>query len=139
MRWVEDKGRMDARLNGILIDRYEPGEPAAYPTLCKGRFKVDGADDHALEEPTSLNAIGLLPRLAEMGVSAVKIEGRQRSPAYVTQVVSTLRAALDSAHADAARFSHAPNGTPCWRAMPRAPKSPKAHSNVHGNERNPGI
>ena len=74
-----DKGRMDARLNGILIDRYEPGEPAAYPTLCKGRFKVDGADDHALEEPTSLNAIGLLPRLAEMGVSAVKIEGRQRS------------------------------------------------------------
>ena len=79
VRWVEDKGRMDARLNGILIDRYEPGEPAAYPTLCKGRFKVDGADDHALEEPTSLNAIGLLPRLAEMGVSAVKIEGRQRS------------------------------------------------------------
>ena len=45
----------------------------------------------------------------------------------------------DSAHADAARFPRAPNGTPCWRAMPRAPKSPKAHSNVHGNERNPGI
>ena len=87
----------------------------------QGRFKVDGADDHALEEPTSLNAIGLLPRLAEMGVSAVKIEGRQRSPAYVTQVVSTLRAALDSAHADAARFStprmerHA--GAPC-RGLP---------------------
>ena len=116
---------MDARLNGILIDRYEPGEPAAYPTLCKGRFKVDGADDHALEEPTSLNAIGLLPRLAEMGVSAVKIEGRQRSPAYVTQVVSTLRAALDSAHADAARFStprmerHA--GAPC-RGLPSHPR-----------------
>ena len=79
----------------------------------QGRFKVDGADDHALEEPTSLNAIGLLPRLAEMGVSAVKIEGRQRSPAYVTQVVSTLRAALDSAHADAARFSPRPE----WNAM----------------------
>ena len=90
VRWVEENGRMDARLSGILIDRYEPGEPAAYPTLCKGRFDVDGQADHALEEPTSLNAIGLLPRLAEMGVSAVKIEGRQRSPAYVTQVVSTL-------------------------------------------------
>ena len=130
---------MDARLNGILIDRYEPGEPAAYPTLCKGRFKVDGADDHALEEPTSLNAIGLLPRLAEMGVSAVKIEGRQRSPAYVTQVVSTLRAALDSAHADAARFSPRPE----WNAMlarhAEGSQVTKAHSNVHGNERNPGI
>ena len=34
-------------------------------------------------------------------------------PAYVTQVVSTLRAALDSAHADAARFSPRPE----WNAM----------------------
>ena len=113
VRWVEEDGRMDARLSGILIDRYEPGEPAAYPTLCKGRFEVDGQADHALEEPTSLNAIGLLPRLAEMGVSAIKIEGRQRSPAYVTQVVSTLRAALDSAHADGTRFSPRPE----WNAM----------------------
>jgi putative protease len=104
---------MDARLSGILIDRYEPGEPAAYPTLCKGRFEVEGRADHALEEPTSLNAIGLLPRLAEMGVTAIKIEGRQRSPAYVAQVVSTLRAALDSAHADAARFSPLPK----WNAL----------------------
>ena len=69
--------------------------------------------DHALEEPTSLNAIGLLPRLAGMGVSAIKIEGRQRSPAYVTQVVSTLRAALDSAHADPNRYSPRPE----WNAM----------------------
>ncbi|MDX3984677.1 MAG: peptidase U32 family protein [Achromobacter sp.] len=105
VRWVEANGRMDARLSGILIDRYEPGESAAYPTLCKGRFQVDGRDDHALEEPTSLNAIGLLPRLAQMGVRAIKIEGRQRSPAYVAQVVATLRAALDSAQADPARFA----------------------------------
>ena len=27
-----------ARLNGLLIDRYAPDEPAAYPTLCRGRF-----------------------------------------------------------------------------------------------------
>ena len=42
-----------------MIDRYGPSENAAYPTLCKGRFEVEGERDHALEEPTSLNAIGL--------------------------------------------------------------------------------
>lgn len=113
VRWVEQDGRLDARLNGILIDRYGPGEAAAYPTLCKGRFEVEGHADHALEEPTSLNAIGLLPKLAEMGVAAIKIEGRQRSPAYVTQVVSTLRAALDSAHGNPNRYSPRPE----WNAM----------------------
>ncbi len=112
VRWEEKNGYLDARLNGILIDRYAPGEPAAYPTLCKGRFEVEGRPDHALEEPTSLNAIALLPQLAEMGVSAIKVEGRQRSPAYVSQVVATLRAALDSAHANAARYRARPE----WNA-----------------------
>ena len=83
VRWVERDGNLDARLNNIMIDQYAPGEPAGYPTLCKGRFLVDGEVDHALEEPTSLNALSLLPRLLAMGVSAIKIEGRQRSPAYV--------------------------------------------------------
>ena len=32
-----------------------------------------------------------------MGVAAIKIEGRQRSPAYVAQVTRTLRQALDEA------------------------------------------
>jgi putative protease len=112
VRWYDDGDFLEARLNGILIDRYGPGESAAYPTLCKGRFEVEGSDvqelDHALEEPTSLNALSLLPRLYEMGVSALKIEGRQRSPAYVGQVTATLRAALDSVHADPARFSARP-------------------------------
>lgn len=112
VRWQERGGHLDARLNGILIDRYGPGEPAAYPTLCKGRFEVAGDIDHALEEPTSLNALSLLPRLQSIGVRAIKIEGRQRSPAYVAQVVSTLRAALDALAADAGRFSVRPQ----WQA-----------------------
>lgn len=57
----------------------------------------------------------------------------------MTQVVSTLRAALDSAHADAARFSPRPE----WNAMlarhAEGSQVTKAHSSVHGNERNPGI
>ena len=105
-------GQLDARLNGILIDRYRTGEFAAYPTLCKGRFEVNGEFDHALEEPSSLNTLSLLPRLAEIGVRAIKIEGRQRSPAYVSQVVSTLRAAIDAAFDNPARYSVRPD----WQA-----------------------
>lgn len=112
VRWVEQDGQLDARLNGLLIDRYAPGEPAAYPTLCKGRFEVEGRFDHALEEPTSLNALSLLPRLAKMGVRAIKVEGRQRSPAYVAQVVATLRAAIDAACKAPARYSVRPD----WQA-----------------------
>jgi putative protease len=40
-----------------------------------------------------------------MGVKAIKIEGRQRSPNYVSQVVGTLRAALDSAERDPERYT----------------------------------
>ena len=38
----------------------------------------------------------LLPQLLAAGVAAIKIEGRQRSPAYVTQVTQVWRAALDA-------------------------------------------
>ncbi len=46
---------LESRLNEVLIDRYQDGENAGYPTLCKGRYLVDGERYHALEEPTSLN------------------------------------------------------------------------------------
>jgi O2-independent ubiquinone biosynthesis protein UbiU len=108
VRWEEQEGRLDARLNGILIDRYAAGEAAAYPTLCKGRFEVEGDVDHVLEEPTSLNAVPMLPRLFEMGVAALKIEGRQRSPRYVAEVVKVLRTALDAAQTHPQRYAARP-------------------------------
>lgn len=86
VRWEETPSGLESRLNEVLIDRYGPGENAGYPTLCKGRFDVDGQTYHALEEPTSLNTLGLLPELFQTGIQSVKIEGRQRSPAYVEQV-----------------------------------------------------
>ncbi len=95
VKWEKAAGQMNTRLNGILIDRYGDKEPAGYPTLCKGRFEVNGQTYYALEEPTSLNVLELLPEIARIGVSAIKVEGRQRSPAYVAQVTRTLRAALD--------------------------------------------
>ncbi|MCR4300428.1 MAG: U32 family peptidase [Sulfuricaulis sp.] len=51
---------------------------------------------YAIEEPTSLNVIEILPALCQAGVAAIKVEGRQRSPAYVAQVTRVLRAALDA-------------------------------------------
>ncbi|MBK1680963.1 protease [Rhodocyclus tenuis] len=97
VRWEKHDGRMNARLNGILIDRFEEEENAGYPTLCKGRFQVRGEDYYALEEPTSLNVLAVLPELVRIGVRSIKVEGRQRSPAYVGEVTRTLRAAIDAA------------------------------------------
>lgn len=96
VRWEEREGTMQARLSGILIDSYAPGEAAGYPTLCKGRFEVEGERGYVLEEPTSLNALSLLPALIGMGIAAIKIECRQRSPRYVGDVVGVLRAAIDA-------------------------------------------
>lgn len=96
VRWIEtDEGR-ESRLNNVLIDKYAKGEHAAYPTLCKGRFSVNQRTSYSIEEPTSLNTLELLPRLQAMGIAAIKIEGRQRSPAYVAQVTHIWRAAMDA-------------------------------------------
>ena len=96
VRWIEhDDGGRSVRLNGVLIDRFAAGEPAGYPTVCKGRYQVGGETFHALEEPTSLNTLELLPRLAAAGVAALKIEGRQRGTAYVSAVTHSWRQALD--------------------------------------------
>lgn len=106
VRWDETPQGLEARLGGVLIDRYGPGEKAGYPTLCKGRFDV-AADRafYAIEEPTSLNTLDLLPQLVRMGVRAVKIEGRQRSPAYVAQVTRIWREAIDQCLALGHRYA----------------------------------
>jgi putative protease len=113
VRWTETPQGLESRLNGVLIDRYGPGEKAGYPTLCKGRF--DAGSEHgyyAVEEPTSLNTLSLLPQLVNIGVAAIKIEGRQRSPAYVAQVTQVWRAAIDNCMTNPHRY--APRST--WMA-----------------------
>lgn len=112
VRWADTPQGVEARLNGLLIDRYAADEPRGYPTLCKGRFDVAGRRDYAIEEPTSLNTLALLPQLMRAGIKAIKIEGRQRSPAYVTQVTRTLRAALDALAEGGERF----HVKPAWQA-----------------------
>ena len=105
VRWHTAPQGLEARLNGVLIDRYADDENASYPTLCKGRFEVEGESYYAIEEPASLNTLELLPQLIAAGVRAVKIEGRQRSPAYVGQVTRVWRQALDACRDNLARYS----------------------------------
>ena len=108
VRWTETDKGLEARLNDVLIDQYAPGEIASYPTLCKGRFDVEGENYYAIEEPTSLNTMALLPQLMSMGVRAIKIEGRQRSPAYVAHVTRIWREAIDQCRAAPQRFAVKP-------------------------------
>ena len=111
VRWEQTPKGMETRLNGILIDRFADNERAGYPTLCKGRFDVNGETYYAIEEPTSLNTLAILPDLMRAGVSAIKIEGRQRSAAYVEQVTRTWRQAIDACRAQPERYTVQPAWT----------------------------
>ncbi len=95
----DDEGNLSTKLGDHTIDCFGCGEKAGYPTICKGRYHAPTrGDDHAyyaFEEPISLNLAGLLPDLMKAGVSALKIEGRQRSRAYVQKVVSSFAQAID--------------------------------------------
>lgn len=98
VHYEEDEARnLTTRLGPFMIDRFACGESAGYPTICKGRYLCNARNDahYAFEEPVSLNLSALLPDLMRAGVTALKIEGRQRSRAYVKAVVSAFRKAVD--------------------------------------------
>ena len=109
VRWQKTPKGLESRLNSVLIDRYGDDENASYPTLCKGRFDVAGKSYYAIEEPASLNTLALLPQMMEMGIRAVKIEGRQRSPAYVALVTRIWRDAIDSCQSGATGYTVKPS------------------------------
>ncbi len=104
VRYEESAAGLETRLGGVLVDRVGNGENVGYPTICKGRYKALDQTYYALEEPTSLNTLDLLPELLDAGVVAIKIEGRQRSPAYVRKVTRVWRQAIDSCLRDPAAF-----------------------------------
>lgn len=113
VRWQQTPEGLESRLNGVLLDRYGENEKAGYPTLCKGRFEVSDETYYAIEEPTSLNTLELLPEMLRMGIAAIKIEGRQRSPVYVEQVTKVWRAAIDAAKRDHEKYVV----SPAWMAQ----------------------
>jgi putative protease len=95
----EDAAGTATRLAGFTIDRFGRDEAAGYPTLCKGRFVAGGKTTYLFEDPVSLNAASLIAALAKAGVTALKIEGRQRGKGYVAEVVRTFRAAVEAVEA----------------------------------------
>lgn len=98
VHYEEDAERnLTVRLGDFVLDKFGCNESAGYPTICKGRYTCGARPDpyYAFEEPVTLNLSGLLPDLVRAGVSALKIEGRQRSRAYVKAVVSAFRKAVD--------------------------------------------
>ncbi|MGV1793519.1 ubiquinone anaerobic biosynthesis protein UbiU [Rhizobium sp. A37_96] len=99
VRYRQDGNDLVSELGNYTINRFPAGEAAGYPTLCKGRFDIADSPAYAFEDPVSLDVMGEIDALAAAGVSALKIEGRQRGKAYVAEVVSTLRKALSSAPA----------------------------------------
>ncbi|WP_454657176.1 ubiquinone anaerobic biosynthesis protein UbiU [Bosea beijingensis] len=96
--YAEREGQIVSTLGGFTINSFGKDEPAGYPTLCKGRFTTPKSSGYIFEEPVSLDAAAMLPALREAGVTALKIEGRQRGRAYIAGVVRSFRgilAALD--------------------------------------------
>ncbi len=92
----EDGDEMVIRLGGMTMNRFRSDESAGYPTPCKARLQAHGVPLYLFDDPVVLNTIDILPQLKAAGVTALKIEGRQRSRAYVTQVVRTFRVTLDA-------------------------------------------
>jgi putative protease len=97
VRYRQDGSDMVSELGTYTINRFNHGEAAGYPTLCKGRFDISDTRGYAFEDPVSLDVMGEIEALKDAGVSALKIEGRQRGKAYVAEVVSTLRQVLATA------------------------------------------
>lgn len=96
VHYLERGDKIQSRLDDFTINTFGSGEPAGYPTLCKGRFEANGKLSYLFEEPTSLNTLAILPELIDAGVKAFKIEGRQRGRAYVTAVVKGFRQTVDA-------------------------------------------
>ena len=97
--YAEEGSDLVARLGGQMVHRVAKDDPVPYPTLCKGCFSAGDQTGHVFEDAVSLDASELIPALAKAGVSALKIEGRQRSRSYVAEVVRNFRAAVEAVDA----------------------------------------
>ncbi|MDH4101019.1 MAG: U32 family peptidase [Nitrospirota bacterium] len=98
----EGPDKLRVTSNGVLINEYDPGEVASYPIACKGRYVTGDAAllDYPMEDLSSLNVLDLIPQLADAGIDALKIEGRQRTRAYVGTVARVFREAIDVYHSN---------------------------------------
>jgi putative protease len=66
-----------------------------YEVICDGK-PVDLGDVKYLLSPQDLAAYDVLPKLIELGVSSLKIEGRLKSPEYVASITAQYRKVIDA-------------------------------------------
>jgi putative protease len=69
-----------------------------YQIVCDGEVQDLGNVQYLLS-PQDLAAYDLIPRLIELGVASLKVEGRLKSPEYVANITRHYRQALDAAWA----------------------------------------
>ncbi len=69
-----------------------------YQIICDGEA-VDLGETQYLLSPRDLAAFDLIPRLIELGVASLKIEGRLKSAEYVANITRHYRQAIDGAWA----------------------------------------
>src|SRR5258708_16198034 len=67
-----------------------------YQIICDGEA-VDLGETQYLLSPQDLAAFDLIPRLIELGVASLKIEGRLKTPEYVANITRQYRRAIDAA------------------------------------------
>ena len=91
----QEGNELASALGDFTIHRVALDSSAPYPTVCKGYFSAGDYRGHVFEDPAGLDASTLIPQLATAGVTGLKIEGRQRSRAYVGAVVRKLRHIVD--------------------------------------------
>ncbi len=100
---------MSSMIGGRSANRGVCAQPCRLP------YRLVGEDGKSLANPgeyllspKDLMGIDLLPQLIEAGVASLKIEGRMKSPDYVSTAVGTYRQALDRAWIDGADFEATP-------------------------------
>ena len=70
-----------------------------YEMIVDGELR-DLGDKRYLLSPQDLSAVNEIPRLIELGIRSFKIEGRLKTPEYVSAVTRVYRKAIDAALAD---------------------------------------
>jgi putative protease len=76
-----------------------------YKLAENGEEALFGADDAAFAmSPKDLNLIQSIPKMIELGIDSLKIEGRMKSIHYVATVVSVYRKVIDAYCADPENF-----------------------------------
>jgi putative protease len=81
-----------------------------YELVVDGAVK-DTGDRAFLLSPEDLEASQLVPRLVELGVASLKIEGRLKGPAYVAATTALYRAAVDASFGEVPAPSEAERAT----------------------------